>query len=55
MIILKLINRRWYTDGKFVGGWQFANYCRKVKTKPSELSESQVRKFIQTIHPQPRK
>ena len=51
-MIIKLINRRWYADGKFVGGIAFGNYCRRVKTKPSELNENQVREFILQLNPQ---
>ncbi len=47
MIKLELINRRWYADNKFVGGIAFGNYCRKIKTKPSELSKTQVLEFLQ--------
>lgn len=48
---LELINRRWYADGTFVGGIAFGNYCRKVKTKPSELSKTQVLEFLQQPAP----
>ena len=53
-MMIKLINRRWYVNGEFVGGLAFAYYCQKVKTRPSELSESQVREFLQQANPQPR-
>ena len=50
-MMIKLINRRWYVDGEFVGGLAFAYYCQKMKTRPSELSEAQVREFLQQSQP----
>lgn len=38
---------RWYADGKLVAGYKWGLFCSREKTRPSDTTEEQVRRFLQ--------